>query len=192
MSEWTAETAEWYAEKYGEYATNRLGIEQIDFPSDCTLGDVGCGTGAALRHASTKMSGGRLIGIDPISRMVELAREHTKGHPAEDRIEYFEGPAKALPLEDNLADIVIAFDSFDHWGDQLNGLSEGKRVMKPLGQFIVVKDGGLPHKSKAEKTFLSFIEQSGLKIIESKNITEADVTFKLWVCIYNSASDSGD
>ena len=30
MSEWNAETPQWYADKYGEYATNRLGVEALE------------------------------------------------------------------------------------------------------------------------------------------------------------------
>lgn len=182
MSNWTSEAAEWYAEKYGEYATNRLGIDQIDISEFCTIVDVGCGTGSALRHASAKAVNGRLIGIDPIPRMVEIAQEHTKGHLAEGRIEYFKGPAEDLPVEDNLADYVLAFDSFHHWVDQRKGLSEVKRVMKTGGRFVVIKDGGLPEKSEAEHSFLTLISESGFEVIEEMNVKEGDVVFKLWVC----------
>ncbi len=47
MSEWDSETADWYAEKYGEYPTNRLAVEKLVFVDDTTIVDVGCGTGAA-------------------------------------------------------------------------------------------------------------------------------------------------
>lgn len=34
MSNWDTKTAEWYAEKYGEYATNKLGVGALKLPED--------------------------------------------------------------------------------------------------------------------------------------------------------------
>jgi len=50
--EWNDETAERYARKYGECATNRIPIENILFQSNSTIVDIGCGTGATLRRAA--------------------------------------------------------------------------------------------------------------------------------------------
>ncbi len=61
MSDWNKETAEWYAEKYGEYATNRLGVDELDFFDKAVIVDIGCGTGAALRHAASKVENGKFI-----------------------------------------------------------------------------------------------------------------------------------
>lgn len=66
MSTWTAETAEWYAANYGEYPTNRRTIDSLEIADDAVVVDVGCGTAAALRHAATKVTRGRLIGVDPV------------------------------------------------------------------------------------------------------------------------------
>ena len=86
MPEWDSETAEWYAQNYGEYPTNRLAVDALDLPEDAVIVDVGCGTGAALRHAAVKVRRGHLIGIDPVPRMIEIARERLEGHPAAARI----------------------------------------------------------------------------------------------------------
>ena len=89
MSEWNTETAEWYAARYGEYATNRLAVAAIDLAPDSVVVDVGCGTGSALRHLAGRSSGS-LIGIDPVPRMIEIARERTASHPDGARIEFHE------------------------------------------------------------------------------------------------------
>ncbi len=88
MTEWDSETAEWYAAMYGEYATNRLAVDELDLPQNGVIVDVGCGTGSALRHAASIASKGCLIGVDPVPRMIEIARERSFGHPASSRIEY--------------------------------------------------------------------------------------------------------
>ncbi len=66
MTEWNAEIAEWYADNYGEYPTNRLAIDALGLPMDAVVLDIGCGTGAALRHAAPRVTQGRLIGVDPV------------------------------------------------------------------------------------------------------------------------------
>ena len=86
--EWTDESAEQYARKYGDFATNRIPVEKIQFPTDATIVDIGCGTGASLRRAAEFATEGVLIGIDPVPRMLEIAREQTEAHPAGLRMEY--------------------------------------------------------------------------------------------------------
>lgn len=183
MSKWDAETAEWYADKYGEYATNRLGVEALKLEADSTVVDIGCGTGCALRHASKQVTNGSLVGIDPIPRMIEIAQEQTAGHPAADRIIYYEGSAEKLPIEDSSADVVLAFDSYDHWQDQPKGLKEVRRVLKSNGRFVVVKDGGLPNGTDAKREFLAGLIDAGFKVIEENNVEDGDVTFTQWECI---------
>jgi ubiquinone/menaquinone biosynthesis C-methylase UbiE len=182
MTEWDAETAEWYAEKYGEYATNRLGVEALELEPGMTIVDVGCGTGAALRHAAERVTEGRLIGIDPVERMLEIAREHTKGHPAEERIEFRLGSARSLPVDDACADLVLAFDSFDHWQDQRAGLAEVKRVLKPEGRLVVVKDRGSPGGRASRAAFEEAIDEVGFIIKHERDIDDEGVSFTMWIC----------
>src|SRR5690606_42131928 len=99
MSTWTSETAEWHARHYGEYATNRLAVDALSFSHDAVVVDVGCGTGAGLRHAAGRVTSGSLIGVDPVPRMVEIAREQSAKHPAGERNEVRGGSAAAMPLD---------------------------------------------------------------------------------------------
>ena len=186
MSKWGTETAEWYAEKHGEYATNKLGLESLKLEDDFTVVDIGCGTGCALRHASEKVTNGTLIGIDPVPRMIEIAREKTSGHSAEERITYYEGSAEDLPIKNSFADVVLAFDSYDHWQDQAIGLKEVRRVLKPNGLFVVVKDGGLPNGADAKKEFLAGLLGAGFSVVKENNINEGDVNLAQWVCLAES------
>ena len=182
MTDWNSESAEWYAANYGEYATNRLAVDELDLPMDAIIVDVGCGTGAALRHAASKVTNGSLIGIDPVTRMIEIARSRSDEHPASARIEYRVGPAEDLPVEDKLADFVFAFDSIDHWQDIARGLNEIRRVLQPGGQFVVVKDGGVPGADKARKALVGSLEDSGFVVTKEKELTSDDVRFTLWIC----------
>lgn len=183
MSEWTAETAEWYAERYGDYPTNRLTIEHLDLADDATILDVGCGTAAALRHASAKVTDGSLIGVDPVPRMVEIAQEQLADHPAAERIELHVAPAHELPLDDVSVDVVLALDSYDHWAPhQLEGLAEVRRVLTPGGRFVVVKDASVPSSAKSKRSFLQALAEEGFTVIDERETEASDVSFTTWIC----------
>ena len=181
MSEWNAETAEWYARKYGEYATNRLAVEALELLPNSVIVDVGCGTGSALRHAATSVTNGTLIGVDPVPRMLEIAREQTAAQQAGEQIEFREGSAEILPVEDKAADVVFAFDSFDHWQDKERGLAEVRRVLRPDGRFVVVKDGGVPDAVKANQAFVDALEDAGFSVSSEQHLEADGVSFTIWV-----------
>lgn len=182
MSEWNADTAEWYAKNYGEYATNRLAIDALELEPDSVIVDVGCGAGAALRHAAPRVPQGTLIGVEIIPRMLEIARERAASHKDRSRIAFRHGSAEKLPVDDTSADLVLAFDSFDHWQDTSRGLREIRRVLRPQGRLAVVKDGGLPGGKKARQGFLEELEAAGFQVISEQDLQGEDVSFTLWVC----------
>lgn len=183
MSLWTNETAEWYAEKYGEYATNQLGIDGLDLLETSSIVDIGCGTGCALRHAARVVTKGTLIGIDPVPRMIEIAKAQTTTHEAAQRIVYYVATAEDLPVQDNSADFVFAFDSYDHWQDQTLGLQEVCRVLKPDGRFVVVKDSGVPHNTEAKTRFIQALDVAGIEIAEEETLEAGSVKCTRWVCV---------
>jgi SAM-dependent methyltransferase len=144
MAEWDSSAAEWYAARYGEYATNRLALGPLEFPSGSVVVDVGCGTGHALRQVAARVAHATLIGIDPVPRMLEIARERTAASPYAGRIEFRPGRAARIPVEDGRAHFVFAFDTFDYWSSADAGLAEVARVLAPEGRFVALKDAGDP------------------------------------------------
>jgi len=180
MTEWNSETAEWYAENYGEYPTNRLAVDELDLPADASVVDIGCGTGSALRHAATRVTEGSLIGIDPVPRMIEIAKERTFGHTDSARIEFRLGSAEKVPVEDDSADFVFAFDSIDHWQDVHQGFSEIRRVLGPGGTLVVVKDGAVPGAARARRQLVDTLKRAGFEVVEQRELSAEGVYFTLW------------
>jgi SAM-dependent methyltransferase len=182
MTEWDAEAAEWYAANYGGYATNRIAVEALELEPDSVVVDVGCGTGSALRHAASAVTEGSLIGVDPVPRMIELAQEQTASHPAAARIEFRLGPAEDLPVGDAAADVVLAFDSFDHWQDTARGFGEIRRILRPAGRLVVVRDAGVPGARDARRALLDALDPAGFVVSREEQIEGEDVRFTLWIC----------
>ena len=181
MSAWNAETAEWYSREYGEHPANRLAVDALELTPRAVIVDVGCGTGAALRHAATRVPRGTFIGIDPVPRMLEIARERAAAHPGGTRIDFREGSAEALPVEDDVADLVLAFDSFDHWQDRRLGLTEVRRVLHAEGRLVAVRDDAVPGGSKARRAFREALAQAGFGVCSKRNIAADGVSFRMWI-----------
>ncbi len=182
MSEWTAETAEWYAENYGDYPTNRLAVHELELIDAPVIVDIGCGTGAALRHTASRLTGGTFIGIDPVPRMIEIANEVTEKHAAKDRIEYRVGSAAYIPVASGIATYVYAFDTIDHWHDVEAGLREIRRIIQPGGILVIVKDKGVPGADESIQTMLRILKTAGWDIRDRKEITKEGVHFLLLTC----------
>ncbi len=163
---------------------DRITIERLEIAPDSRVVDVGCGTGAALRHAAAKVTGGTLRGFDPVPRMVEIARERLAEHPAAGRIEIDVAPAHELPIEGDSADLVLALDSYDHWGEgQADGLAEVRRVLAAGGRFVIVKDGGVPGSDDSRDAFVSEVEAAGFVVQEEESIAAEEVAFTMWICV---------
>ena len=96
--------------------------------------DVGCGTGYLLRLlAKQRPDAISLVGIDPASTMLHVAREQT----SDQRIEFTAGAVEALPYPDRTFDLIVTTTSFDHWTDQQGGIAECARVLTTEGRLII-------------------------------------------------------
>ncbi|WP_424030304.1 class I SAM-dependent methyltransferase [Methanoregula sp.] len=100
--------------------------------------DVGCGTGRLLRKIRERWPYARPIGIDPAEGMVKKARQMMPDST------FIVCPAKSIPLPDTSVDLVFSTTSFHHWSDQLQGIREIRRVLRPGGQFFLADMAPLP------------------------------------------------
>jgi arsenite methyltransferase len=99
--------------------------------------DVGCGAGIDSLIAA-KMVGpsGRVIGVDMTPEMIEKARAGARQAKAAN-VEFRQGLAESLPVEDQWADVVISNGVMNLFPDKLAGLQEIARVMKPGGRLQI-------------------------------------------------------
>ena len=109
--------------------------------------DVGCGAGIdSLIAASMVGPAGEVIGVDMTPAMLERARS-SAASAGLDNVDFREGLAEALPVEDAFADVVISNGVLNLFPDKLAGLQEMARVLRPggrlqIGDILVQKSVG--------------------------------------------------
>lgn len=94
--------------------------------------DVACGTGRVARKALTRVEpDGYVTGIDNNPGMLAVAERIAP------QVEWQEGSAENMPMEDNFYDAVICQFGLMLFSDPIKSLKEMMRVLKPEGRLAV-------------------------------------------------------
>ena len=139
--------------------------------------DVGCGTGANLIMLSKY---GDAEGVDVSEDALAFCRERGL-----DKVKL--GAGEALPYEEGTFDLVTAFDVVEHMDDDLAGLSEMQRVLRPGGRVLLfvptfmflwgLQDDVSHHRRRYRLPQLRrVLEKAGFEI---ERATYANITFFL-------------
>ncbi len=105
--------------------------------------DVGSGAGFDSFIAAGQVgSGGRVVGVDMTAEMLAKSRATAQGLGL-DQVEFREGLAEQLPVEDGWADAVISNGVINLCADKKAVFEEIWRVLKPGGwlQFADIANG---------------------------------------------------
>lgn len=157
-----------------------------------TVVDLGCGAGNDI-FVARPLAGedGKLIGVDFTDEMLEKANKNKEKLSA-DNVEFKKGEIENLPLDPNVADVVISNCVLNLVPDKEKAFSEIYRVLNFGGHFcvsdIVIK-GELPAKLKSsaemyagcvagaiqQDDYIGIIERTGFKDIEIKRTKVIDL-----------------
>jgi ubiquinone/menaquinone biosynthesis C-methylase UbiE len=133
--EWSATYDDSWFQKYlgplHEKILERISRYGLEGSSPQTVVDLGCGTGRLLTRAGKHWPGARLVGIDPASGMIEVARANNPN------AEFYQAPAESIPLADETADVVLSSVSMHHWNDAGLGIREAHRILRKGGMFCL-------------------------------------------------------
>lgn len=143
--------------------------------------DVGCGTGANLLMLSQY---GDAEGVDISEDALSFCRERGLDHVKQ-------GAAEELPYGDDAFDLVTALDVVEHMDDDLAGLQEMYRVLRPGGYALLfvptfmflwgLQDDVSNHRRRYRLPELRrVLEQAGFEIERS---TYANITFFLPILV---------
>ncbi|MCF6379822.1 methyltransferase domain-containing protein [Nocardioides KLBMP 9356] len=112
-------------------------VRELDLPPDSRVVDVGCGGGAHAFRLATHF-GFRVLGIDPVQRHLDLAREARRSEVPEiaSRVSFERGTATRIPVPDASIDLVWCRDVMVHVEDPAEAMLEHARVLRP-GAYVV-------------------------------------------------------
>jgi ubiquinone/menaquinone biosynthesis C-methylase UbiE len=114
--------------------------ERIVGAADGRVLEVGVGSGLnlSLYRAGVR----RVIALDPSPRL--LARARNKAREARVVVEFIQGSAEAMPLDDDSVDTVVMTWTGCSIPDVAAALAEMRRVLRPTGRLLFVEHGRAP------------------------------------------------
>lgn len=93
-------------------------------------------------------------------------------HTVVKNIKFVLGDASKIPLEDNLVDVVVSFETIEHIPNYIEFISEIKRVLKPGGTFLV----STPNDDEYPEDNEFHVHEFTLK--EFKNLMKKEFTYQ--------------
>ncbi len=141
--------------------------------------DIGCGGGRLLSNMSRQFD--LVCGIDHSEEMANMAdRLNRRNQNVEVRL----APVDSIPYSDGFFGLVTAFETVQHWPDIASAFSEVKRVLEPMGIFLIVnrypEEGSkwMEYlKLKNEGEYRRALKEAGFDDIK------VDLSRKGWICV---------
>lgn len=93
--------------------------------------EIGAGTGRIAKHYANSVNDVTLL--DPALNMLKRAKKIVPN------VKIVEGVSEKMYFNSNYFDKIVCYDSLHHWQDQVKGLKETFRVLKPGGTLIFME-----------------------------------------------------
>jgi ubiquinone/menaquinone biosynthesis C-methylase UbiE len=175
----------------GLEATQELADLVAPSPTDHLL-DVGSGIGGPARYFADRF-GARVTGIDLTSEFCEVARHLTRALGLDDRVDFEQGDALAMPFADTSFDGAYSMNVSMNIHDKAGFYAEIHRVLRP-GAWLVLSEIAqgpngspaypTPWARTADSSFLATpqqtregLEASGFTIVSLRATTEQALAY---------------
>lgn len=120
-----------------QQALRRAFLQEVPFPRDARVLDVGCGTGVLTRLLARWPSVASVVGVDPAPALLEKARAAAAGMP---NASFREGDGRSLPFDGATFDVVTSDSMLSHVPGPERAVEEAHRVLR-AGGCLAVFDG---------------------------------------------------
>jgi ubiquinone/menaquinone biosynthesis C-methylase UbiE len=125
--------------------------------------EVGCGRGGGASYTMRRFAPKSLTGLDFSENAIRLCK---KNHGMEG-LTFLVGDAEKLPFSDETFDAVLSVESSHCYGSMPDFFASVRRVLRPHGHLLLADFRSCLGLDELRR----YIFQSGLKLIEEKNIT---------------------
>ena len=130
----TAEKFAKYMKKYPNlYKFLACSVQKHTTNAHLVIIDLGAGPGLLSLELHKKIPNAKIIGVDSLQKMLQLANENA----CFDTFEALLGSSENIPVEDDSADIVVSRFSLPYWKHPNSSFTEIYRVLKPGGKIIL-------------------------------------------------------
>lgn len=168
MTEWDDATAQSYADTYGNDPSIFAVLDAAHIPDGADVIDIGCGNGSAL--AALDARAGRLAGVDPTPRMIEMARATCP------RADLRVAPGEATGFEPQAFDVVMVINVIHHLDDSSAGLAEAHRLLRPGGRIVIGGEVFGADMVPEGQDYAGALEAAGFGAVERRDLTGAYLT----------------
>jgi ubiquinone/menaquinone biosynthesis C-methylase UbiE len=114
----------------------RLVARSADFTGSDVVVDCGTGYGDQDILFANEFGVKQITGVNVAPQQIEIATRRVKEAGLDDRIEYVQASATALPFEEESCTKVVALESAFHFPSRVDFFSEALRVLKPGGILV--------------------------------------------------------
>jgi ubiquinone/menaquinone biosynthesis C-methylase UbiE len=175
----------------GLEATEELADLLTVAPEDHIL-DIGSGIGGPARYIARRF-GARITGIDLTAEFCEVARQLTQMLGLEDRLDFKQGDATAMPFADASFDGAYSMNVSMNIADKAGFYAEIHRVLRPGGWLVLSElaqgpgdapDYPTPWARTAESSFLATpqqtregLEAAGFAVSSLRETTEQSLAY---------------
>lgn len=108
------------------------------FVKDKIVLDIACGVGYGSSYL-LNTGASKVIGIDISQEAINYAKKQYQN----EIIQFLQGDATNIPLENATIDVIVSFETIEHLRNQEKFLSEIKRVLKQNGLLIISSPNSL-------------------------------------------------
>lgn len=152
-------------------------------PENCSILDVGCGTGLLAAKILDSSTTNFVVGVDLSPGMIEQAQQTCRPFGA--RARFVVGDSEHLPFPNASFDVLTCSHSFHHYPNQESVVLEFARVLKPNGVLLLADanrdnlwgwalfdgfvnwlEGGVSHCSA--KRFSGLLDEAGFQMVAQR------------------------
>ncbi|TDE10405.1 class I SAM-dependent methyltransferase [Jiangella asiatica] len=133
MSGFGAITARFYAWFNRNPPSNRIVIDVAELGPDDRVLEVGCGPGAALELAASRIGAERVAAVDPSPTFAAMVAKRVPG--ADVRV----AGAEDVPFDDGAFTVIYTIMSMHHWDDRDDGLATLTAKLAPGGRLLLAE-----------------------------------------------------